>query len=337
VAPGRGGERHAGELMARLELSLACGAYDLVRALADGGAQAPGVQLNVLAMPSPERHGRMLRHQEFDVCELSLVGYLVARDKGAAFTAVPVFPHRRFRHGYVVKRTNANIDKPADLNGKRVGLDTLQNSAGLWMRGILQDHYGLDLKTIEWWCQEEEDVPLEPAQWMKLKRVPEGKNVDQMLLDGELEAALYPEVLPSIRNRSPKVALLFPDPKKAEIEYYGKSGIFPIMHTVVIKNEILEKNPWVAVSLVQGFQRAKEACFERMRDPRSFALVWVQDLMREQKEIFGSDPWPYNIDDNRKSLEAAIRYEYEQGMIKRKPEVEELFFPASLQRIQHYV
>jgi 4,5-dihydroxyphthalate decarboxylase len=265
------------------------------------------------------------------------VGYLVARDRGCNYTSIPVFPHRRFRHSYMVKRAGCAIEKPADLNGKRVGLDTLQNSAGLWMRGILQDHYGVDLKTIEWWCQEEEDVPFEPAKWMKIHRVPDGKNVDQMLLDGELEAALYPEVLPSIRRDAPQVALLFPDPKAAEIDYYKKSGIFPIMHTVVIRNFILERNPWVAVSLVQAFQRAKEVCYERMRDPRSFALVWVQDLMREQREIFGADPWPYNLDDNRKALEAAVRYEYEQGMIRKKPEIEELFFPPSLQRIQHYV
>src|SRR5437660_7247154 len=214
----------------------------------------------------------MLHHEEFDVCELSLVGYLVARDRGCNYTAIPVFPHRRFRHSYMIKRTGCGIEKPSDLNDKRVGLDTLQNSAGLWMRGILQDYYGVDLKTIEWWCQEEEDIPFEPAKWIKLKRVPEGKNVDQMLLDGDLEAALYPEVLPSIRKGSPKVALLFPDPKAAEIDYYKKSGIFPIMHTVVIENHILEKNPWVAMSLVEGFQRAKEACYERMRDPRSFGV-----------------------------------------------------------------
>jgi 4,5-dihydroxyphthalate decarboxylase len=109
------------------------------------------------------------------------------------------------------------------------------------------------------------------------------------------------------------------------------------MHTVVIKNHILDENPWVAVSLVHAFQRAKEVCYERMRDPRSFALVWVQDLMREQQEIFGGDPWPYNLEDNRKALEAAARYEHEQGMIKKKPEIEELFFPPSLQTIQHYV
>jgi 4,5-dihydroxyphthalate decarboxylase len=323
--------------MSRLQLSLACGYYDLLRPLIDGSVEADGIDLNVLTMASPERHGRMLRHEEFDVCELSLVAYLVARDQGRRFPAIPVFPHRRFRHSYMAKRMNCGIEKPSDLNGKRVGLDTLQNSAGLWMRGILQDHYGVDLKSIEWWCQEEEDIPLEPASWMKLRRVPKGKNIDQMLLDGELEGALYPEILPSVRGGSSKVGLLFPNPKEAEMDYYKKSGIFPIMHTVVIKNTVLEKDPWVAVSFLQAFQQAKEVCYERMKDPRNFALVWVKEEMEEQRKIFGPDPWPYNIEDNRKALEAVVRYEYDQGMIKKKPKIEELFFPASLQVIQDYV
>jgi len=323
--------------MAKLNLTLACGAYDLLRPLIEGVVVPAGIDLNVLTMASPERHGRMLRHEEFDVCELSLVAYLVALDQGRTFRAIPVFPHRRFRHGYMVKRMNCGVEKPADLNGKRVGLDTLQNSAGLWMRGILQDHYGVDLKTVEWWCQEEEDIPFEPAKWMKVRRVPKGKNIDQMLVDGELEAALYPETLPSIKKGSPKVGLLFPDAKAAEIDYYKKSGIYPIMHTVVVKQEILEKNPWVAVSLQQAFQRSKEICYERMKDPRNFTLVWVKETMQEQERIFGPDPWPYNLDDNRKALEAAVRYEYEQGMIKKKFQIEELFFPPSLQEIQGYV
>jgi 4,5-dihydroxyphthalate decarboxylase len=323
--------------MAQLKLTLACGSYDLVRALADGRAAAPGAELNVLTMASPERHGRMLRHQEFDVCELSLVAYLVARDKGAAFTAIPVFPHRRFRHGYVVKRANAGIDKPADLNGKRVGLDTLQNSAGLWMRGILADHYGVDLKTIEWWCQEEEDVPFEPAAWMKVRRVAKGGSIDRMLLEGELEAAIYPEVLPSVRERSPKVGLLFPDPRQAEIDYYAKSGIFPIMHTVVVRNAILEKDPWVAVSVLQGFRQAKELCYRHMRNPRNLALAWAQETIAEQEAVLGKDPWPYNLEDNRRALEAVVRYAHDQGMIRRRPEAEELFFAPSLQEIQHYL
>jgi 4,5-dihydroxyphthalate decarboxylase len=323
--------------MSRLKLALACGAYDLLRPLIEGAVAPAGIDLNVLTMASPERHGRMLRHEEFDVCELSLVAYLVALDQGKTFRAIPVFPHRRFRHGYMVKRMDCGIEQPADLNGKRVGLDTLQNSAGLWMRGILQDHYGVDLKTIEWWCQEEEDIPFEPAKWMKVRRVPKGKNIDRMLVEGELEAALYPETLPSIKKGSPKVGLLYPDSKAAEIDYYRKSGIYPIMHTVVIKEEILRRNPWVAVSLQQAFQRSKEVCYERMTDPRNFTLVWVKETMQEQEKIFGPDPWPYNLEDNRKALEAAVRYEYEQGMIKKKFKIEELFFAPSLQEIQGYV
>ncbi|HXG50875.1 MAG TPA: hypothetical protein VNN77_05630 [candidate division Zixibacteria bacterium] len=323
--------------MSKLKLTLACGSYDLLKPLIDGEIAPAGIDLNVLTMASPERHGRMLRYEEFDVCELSLVAYLIAREQKKTFTAIPVFPHRRFRHGYMVKRAGCGIERPSDLNGKRVGLDTLQNSAGLWMRGILQDYYGVDLKTIEWWCQEEEDVSFEPAAWMKVKRVGPGKNIDQMLVDGELEGALYPEILPSIRKGDPRVAPLFPDAKQAEIDYYRRSGIFPIMHTVVVRDRILEKHPWVGVSLVQVFERAKVLCYERMSDPRNLALVWVKELMREQREIFGPDPWPYNLEDNRKALEAVVRYEHEQGMIKRRPAVEELFFPPSLQRIQHYV
>jgi 4,5-dihydroxyphthalate decarboxylase len=323
--------------MSKLKLNLACGDYDLLRPVIEGVTTPSGVDLNVLTMQSPERHGRMLRHEEFDICELSLVSYLVAWDQGRKFTAIPVFPHRRFRHGYMVKRMNCGIEAPGDLNGKRVGLDTLQNSAGLWMRGILQDQYGVDLKSIEWWCQEEEDVPFEPAKWMRVRRVPKGKDIDGMLQEQALEGALYPETLPSIKSRSPKVGLLFPNPKEAEADYYRKSGIFPIMHTVVIKNAVLEKNPWVAVSLLQAFQRAKEICYERMKDPRNFALVWVKELMQEQEAIFGADPWPYNVEDNRKALEAVVRYEIDQGMIQKKPEIEEIFFPASLQVIQGYL
>jgi 4,5-dihydroxyphthalate decarboxylase len=323
--------------MSKLNLTLACGPYDILYPLIEGTASPPGIDLNVLTMASPERHRRMLRYQEFDVCELSLGGYLIAREAGAVFTAIPVFPHRRFRHGYVAINTRAGIKQPKDLNGKRIGLRTLRNSAGLLMRGILGDHYGVDLKSIEWWCQEEEDIAIEPAAWMKVRRVPEGKNIDQMLVAGKLDAAIYPELLPSIRNHSPQVGFLFPDHKQAEMEYYRQTGIYPIMHTVVIRNEILAEQPWAAVSLLQGFQRAKELCYQRMRNPRNLAVVWGEELMQEQESVFGADPWPYNLEDNRTNLEVAVRYAHEEGMIRAKPEIEALFFPASLQETKQYV
>ena len=323
--------------MSNLKLCLACGSYDFLSPLITGAVTPAGIDLNVLTMASPERHSRMVRYEEFDICELSLVSYILARDRGREMTAIPVFPHRRFRHAYMFKRMDCGIEKPSDLNGKRVGLDTLQNSAGLWMRGLLQDHYGVDLKSIEWWCQEEEDIPFEPAQWMNVHYVPKGKDINQMLLDGELEGALYPETLPSIRNGSPRVGLLFPNTKEAEIDYYRRSRHFPIMHTVVIKNEILERAPWVGISVLRAFQKSKEICYERMRDPRNFALVWMKELMQEQEALFGPDPWPYNLEDNRSELEAIVRYEYEQGIIRKRPKIEELFFPPSLQEIQQYI
>ena len=130
---------------------------------------------------------------------------------------------------------------------------------------------------------------------------------------------------------------MFPDPRQAEVDYYRKSGIFPIMHTVVIKDEILRRAPWAAVSLLQALQRSKEVCYERMQDPRSLALVWAREETEEQRRIFGPDPWPYNLEDSRAALEAVVRYEFEQGMIRRKPAIEELFFPPSLQEIGRYV
>jgi 4,5-dihydroxyphthalate decarboxylase len=323
--------------MAKLKLTLACGPYDLMGGLIDGTVQVPGVDLNVLTMGSPERHRRMLKHTEFDVCELSLAGYLIARESAAAFTAIPVFPHRRFRHGYVAINTRAGIAKPADLNGKRIGLRSLRNSAGLWMRGILHDHYDVDLKSIEWWCQEEEEIAIEPAAWMKVRRVAAGRNIDEMLVSGDLHASIYPEILPSVRNGTPEVGLLFPDPKAAETEYFRRTGIFPIMHTVVIRNEILEQHPWVAVSVLQGFQKAKELCYARIRNPRVLAMVFAEEHMKEQRAVFGADPWPYNLEENRKNLEVAVQYAYNERVIKALPKLEDLFFPASLEEAKRYL
>ena len=323
--------------MAKLKLTLACGPYDLMGGLIDGTVEVPGVALNVLTMSSPERHRRMLRHVEFDVCELSLGGYLTAREAGAAFTAIPVFPHRRFRHGYVTINTRAGIVKPTDLNGKRVGLRSLRNTAALWMRGILADHYGVDLKTIEWWCQDEEEIAIKPAPWMNVRRVSAGRDIDEMLVNGDVHAAIYPEILPSLRDGRPEVGLLFPDPKAAEIDYFKRTGIFPIMHTVVIRNAILEHDPWVAVSVMQGFEKAKERCYARLRNPRVLAVVFAEENLKEQRAVFGADPWPYNLEDNRRNLEVAIQYAHNEGMIKARPKIEELFFPASLDGAKRYL
>lgn len=315
--------------MAKLRLTLACGAYEITRALIEGNVQPEGIELIPLTMPSPERHWRMIRHQEFDICELSLCQYLMSKANGGPLMAIPVFPHRRFRHSYVFVNAQAPIKGPKDLEGKRVGLRTTQNTAGLWMRGILQHYYGVSLQEIQWITQDEEPISLRPGEGLPLKRVAPGDNIDDMLIKGELEAVIYPDVLPSFSRGDKTVKRLFADPKKEEIRYYQDTGIFPIMHTVVMKQGIVDQYPWIAKNVQDAFQKAKEMCYRQMEDPRKIALAWVMYYLEEEKRILGHDPWAYGLSQNRNNLESLIVYAHEQGLIQRRLELEELFIQSA--------
>lgn len=322
--------------MANLHLTLACGDYDLTRPLLDGTVGAQGIDLTVLTMPSPERHWRFIRHGEFDICELSMSSYLMARAAGRPFNAIPVFPHRRFRHSYIFVNADAGVREPRDLMGKAVGLRTFQTTAGLWTMGILQEHYGVDLRSVRWFTQDEEDIPFTPPPGLHLQRLPPDKSIDRMLVEGELAAVIYPEILPALARGSAKVRRLFSDYRREEMEYFRKTGIFPIMHTVVIREAVLEQHPWVARNVHRAFQRAKELAYRRLEDPRTLALAWVMERLEEQKRLLGPDPWAYNLEDNRKNLETLIAYSHDQGLIDRLFPLEELFFPSSLDQLPAY-
>ncbi|MBM2812466.1 MAG: 4,5-dihydroxyphthalate decarboxylase [Chloroflexi bacterium] len=323
--------------MGDIRLTLACGDYDLTRALIDGSVQPAGIDLTVLAMPSPERHWRMMRYEEFDVAELSMSHYLVAHARRRGFSAIPVFPHRRFRHSFVFCRADAGIEQPADLSGKRIALRTFQNTAGVWTRGILADDYGLDIKTVHWSTQDEEETPWDPPEWLRIDRVPAGANLDRMLLDGEIDAAIYPETLPSFARGDPRVKRLFERPKEVERDYFQRTGIFPIMHTVVVRNRVLEQFPWVAISMLRAFRESKQRCYDRLADPRQTALAWVQDLVEEQRAVLGADPWPYALEPNLAALSALIRYSHTQGLIPEAPAVNDLFVESALSESPRYV
>jgi 4,5-dihydroxyphthalate decarboxylase len=323
--------------MAKIQLTLACGAYDLTRGLIDGSIAPQGIELVPLTMSSPERHFRMTHGPEFDVCEFSMASYLAAHDVGLPFTAVPAFPHRRFRHSYMFVNTKAGIREPADLAGKRVAIRTWQTTAGVWMRGILQSEYGLPLEKVHWVAQSAEDIALELPKGITLEQLPADANLDALLAEGELDAALYPEMLPSFLKGDPRVGRLFPDPKGAEQEYFRKTGIFPIMHTVVIRNDVLERHPWVALSIFKAFQQAKEQAYATLENPRTVALAWVLEALEEQRAVLGPDPWPYGFEPNRHNLTTFCDYGYEQGLTRRRITPEELFVPNSLQEIPKYV
>jgi len=316
----------------RPRLTLACGDYDINRGLIDGTVEPEGIDLVTLTLHSPERHWRMMRGQEFDVCELSLASYLMIRDqRSLPFIAIPVFPHRRFRHSYIFVNASAPLKTPRDLEGRKVGIRTWQNTAGLWQRGILEEHYGVDVSSIHWFRQDEEDISFELPARFKLTQLGRDQNLNRMLLEGQVDALLYPEIPSAFLQGDPRVRRLFADAKAEEQRYYRETGLFPLMHTVVIKDSVLEQCPWVATSLRKAFQTSKERAWEEMEDPRRISLAWVRELIEEQREVLGRDPWPYDLPSNRKGLETMIRYSHRQGMIRQQMEPEELFFGPSLE------
>jgi 4,5-dihydroxyphthalate decarboxylase len=323
--------------MARLTLTLACGDYDLTRGLLTGAVVPPGIDLIPLTMPSPERHWRLARGHEFDICEYSLASYLVSREGDLPYTAIPVFPHRRFRHSFVFVRAAAGIERPQDLIGRRVAVRTWQTTAGVWMRGMLASEYGVSLDRVHWFAQHEEDLPLALPSNVRVERLPADANIDALLLEGELDAALYPEILPSIRRGDPRVRRLWPNSRAVEQEYFRRTGIFPIMHTVVIRNRVLEAHPWVARSLLDAFTQAKQLAYAALENPRTVALAWVRELLDEQKALLGPDPWVYGFAPNRHVLAAFCQYGHAQGLTRRLIDPAELFVPTTLDELPRYV
>jgi 4,5-dihydroxyphthalate decarboxylase len=323
--------------MAKLRLTLACGDYDLTRALLDGKVEPDGIELIALSMPSPERHWRMISNKEFDVCEFSMCQYLASKAKGEPLIAIPVFPHRRFRHSYIFVNAAAGIKCPKDLEGKRVGLRSFQNTAGLWIRGMLQHYYKVSLPKITWITQNAEPVTGASHTRLPSAQVAPGDNIDSMLVRGELAAAIYPDILPSFAEGNKAVKLLFDDPMREEIQYFKNTGFFPIMHTVVIKQAVVEAYPWIAKSLQNAFQKAKDICYHRTEDPRKVSLAWFMQHWEEQKRILGPDPWVYGLVENKASLETMVRYAYEQGLISRKFTLAELFITSATEKTPRYL
>jgi len=314
-----------------VELTLACGDYEITRPLKEGTVKPDGIDLKVVtAMDSPTRHWRFLRNREFDMAEVSSSSYIAARDNGLAFRAIPVFPHRRFRHGFVFINTGKGISKPADLVGKKVGVKFFLNSAALWLRGILQHDYGVPFRSIDWFTELDEDIAEARLEGVRITRVPTGRTIVDMLLDGELDAVLHPDLIAPLRERDPRVGRLFPDYKADEAAWFNKTGIFPIMHVLGIRQEIVEKYPWVPVNMFVAFEEAKAVAMKRMENPRIVPLAWYRESWEEQQAILGRDPWEYGLTErNRHNLETLVGYSHEQGLIRRRIPLEELFLSVS--------
>ena len=315
----------------KLSLTFACGDYEIVRPLIDGKVEVDGVDPTILTdMDSATRHWRFLRNGEFDVAEVSSSSYLAARDNDWPFRAIPVFLHRRFRHAFMFINTTKGISKPSDLIGRRVGVKTLMTSAVLWMRGILQHVYGVPLNSIEWVAEIEDDVNVTLPPDIKYSCLPNDKSVETMLAEGELDAVFHSDFVKPFLAHDPRVARLFPDSKAEEMAYYQRTGIFPIMHVVGIRQSLAEQHPWLAVNLFKAFNESKAIAMERMANPRIVPLAWYRAAWEKQEQILGPDPWEYGLTDkNRKILETLVSYSHEQGLIRTRPTLEQLFLNVS--------
>jgi len=313
--------------MAKLRLTVAAGDYDIVRPLKEGLVEAAGLELIFLTDMGPrERHWRLARKTEFDVCEENVGAYFITRDQGHPLTAIPVFLHRRFRHGFMFINTSKGISKPADLKGRRIGVKTMMTTAVLWMRGILQSEYGVPLNSIEWVAEIEDDIKVTLPPDIRYSCLPNDKSVETMLAEGELDAVFHSDLIKPFVAGDPCVARLFPDHKAEEMAYFKRSGIFPIMHVLAIRNALVDENPWLAVNLFRAFNEAKAAAMKRMANPRIVPLAWYRDAWEEQERILGPDPWEYGLTGkNRKNLETLVGYSHEQGLIRKRPALEQLF------------
>ncbi len=324
----------------KLNLTLACGIYDKTMALQTGSVSPDGINLNYLIMNNPgELFKRQARYAEFDVSEFSLSTHAILHSRGdRRMVGIPIFPSRRFRHSDIYINTSAGIREPKDLAGKRVGTMSFQLTAAVWIRGVLEHDYGVRADQIEWYfggyneaMNYTERIPIDYPPNVRTKNVSD-QSLDQMLESGEISALIGAFPPRSFQNGSPKVGRLFPNYHEVEMDYYRRTGIFPIMHMVVIKREIYEEAPWVAVSLAKAFMRAKAVGKRRLDFTASLfcSLPWLMLHLQEARELMGGDLFPYGIEENRKVLETLLEYSYEQGLVSQRLKLEELFAPETL-------
>jgi 4,5-dihydroxyphthalate decarboxylase len=320
--------------MNRLKLTFACGRYDRTEALRTGDVSVDGIDLNYIPIDAPrEIFDRMVKHREFDLSELSSSEFISTKGRGdCPFVALPVFPSRVFRHGFIFINKHAGIHSPKDLNGKRIGLPLYTQTAAIWIRGHLMHEYGVDLSTVTW-VQGAVEKPgthgnPKPPPLLKPARIEineSGYSLSELLARGEIDALIgsrQPETLGHAN-----VGRLFPNYRDIEREFYKQTRIFPIMHLVAIRRDVYEKNPWIAGSLYSAFVRAKRWALDRMHFSAStcYMLPWQFYDVEEIDEIFGGDPWPYGIEENRPTLNALMQYMVEQDFIFRAIAIEDLF------------
>lgn len=318
-------------------LTMAMSEYDHVRALTAGEIRVDGIELNTLNLSIEEIFFRFTRFREWDVSEMSMGKYVSLISQGdRSLTAIPVFPSRAFRHSSIYVRRSGAVVAPRDLAGRRVGIPEWAQTAAIYSRGLLMHDYGIPLESIAWVQAgvnqpgRVEKVALRLPPGIRVTVRPE-TTLNDMLLGGEIDALLSAHPPEAFKAGDPAIVRLFEDYRAVEEAYWRDTGIFPIMHTVAIRSDIVAQFPWVAMNLYKAFERAKRASVARALEITAsrFPLPWVADRAAHAQALFGDDIWPYGIEANRATLDAFLRFAHEQGVCHRRVEIEELF-PAQL-------
>lgn len=323
--------------MSELRLTMAAVDYDRFRALQDSRVRVEGIDLEILPLPVEEIFYRQAVFGEFDVSEMSLSTYVLSLGRGSfPYTAIPVFPSRYFRHQTMFVNRRSGIESPVELKGRRVGVPEYQITAGVWQRGILADEHGVSPADILWRTGGVEQPGRVEKHGIELPEgvevVPIGptQTLSRMLVDGEIDA-LFAAHVPSVFGEHEDVVRLFPDAKAVEKDYFARTGIFPIMHVVVIRTSLLDREPWIARSLLKAFEASRRIAREDLlyRSSLKVMLPWLADHVEETVEALGEDYWRYGIDENRHVLETFLRYSHEQGLASRRYSPEEIFAPST--------
>jgi 4,5-dihydroxyphthalate decarboxylase len=317
--------------MAGAKITLAFQDYDHTRALVDGTVTVDNYDLRPTTISPPSQiFLRMLNKEEFDASEMSLSNYMIALAHGdRRFVAIPVFPSRVFRHSYIWINTNAGIREPRDLIGKRVGIADYSMTALLFVRGMLKHEYNVLPEDIHWFRRRSEHVPIKVPVALRIDNIEKGQTLDGLLEEGKLDAVAVTSPPQSFQSGSPRVQRLFPKAREVEAEYYRRTKIFPIMHLVVLRREIYEKDRSIATALTRAFQRAKQQAYNKLEKCLA-PMPWMNLDLEYAQQAMGADLLSYGVQMNLPTLEAATLYSYEQGLTERKFAVSELFAPETL-------
>lgn len=328
--------------MPPLTLSVAIGDYDRNRPLIDGAVSIDGVSPVFMTLSPEEIFFRAMRQEAFDICELSLSSFTLRRDRGdCPYVGVPAFVSRAFRHTSIIVRNDRGIEKPADLNGRRVGIAEWQQTANIWARSLLEEE-GADLGRIEWLrggieeTGRSEKIAFKLPDHISLSDIGPDQTLNAMLLEGEIDAFIGPRPPSAFRDGHHNLRWLFRDPVAEAKRYYERTRIFPIMHLIGIRKTIADQHPWLPVAVLKAFERSKRAAIAHLADTSAtkVTLPFIEESLANTRRLMGADYWAYGIEPNRHVLNTFLDAHHAQGMSRRRLDVDELFHPSTYETVK---